>query len=678
MAKNKTLTLENIGSFLAKLAEESPNVYWLSSPDFQRIEYISPAYEKIWQRSREELYKHPEKWISFLHPDDAHKENPVSSMRDQVALVGADARYEKSYRIVRPNGDVRWIMDRGFPILDKAGNCQGVTGVALDITENKMLEEKLIAASQAKSEFIANMSHDLRTPMTGVMGMLSELKHLINETDAAVAHSDQKTTDSVKSITATMREYVRIAKNSADELLTMFNDILETVRLESGKVDEKPEHFELAAIVNKNIDLLQSTANHKHLKLKNRIDSTVPKYLYGLRRLLNRILVNLLSNALKFTEKGSVSINVSVNTKKSSSTCGEEALLRFSVEDTGIGIPSDKFDTIFEHFSRLTSSYQGVYKGSGLGLYAVKNYISIMNGRIWVESMIGKGSRFIMELPFTVSDHSDAENKEHHEEDELTSHTNTPQRLSANLPQPPTSDKRIRVLITEDNPTAAMVVAGALKRLGCSVEHASDGNEALTMLTSKDYDIIFMDIGLPDITGLDACRQIRKLDNPKKSQIPIIALTGHFHQKETCIEAGMQDLVRKPARPETLKDILNKYTESNNKRPALDWEATIALIGGDKEAAKRIVSSCVEDLENSKPILTKAYNDTDTQTLREELHRLQGGVCYVKAPALSDVLANFHEAVKEEPLDLNRVEEAYKATLAAIDHFCESASREYP
>ncbi len=226
------LTLENLGIFLEQLAQASDNVYWLSSPDLKKIEYISPAYEKIWGRSREDLYKNPELWITYLHPEDVEGYNPLHLFSEQIVALGPKARYNADYRIIRPDGEIRWLIDRGFPIYDNTGKCCGVTGVAVDVTKEKLAEAELRkakeaaeAASQAKTEFMENMRHDIRTPLTGIVGFAQIIK--------------EETKDNK------IKEYADNLTASGETLLEFLNEILDAVRLTTGDLPLNKRKFSL-------------------------------------------------------------------------------------------------------------------------------------------------------------------------------------------------------------------------------------------------------------------------------------------------------------------------------------------------------------------------------------------------------------------------------------------------
>ncbi|MES2203872.1 MAG: PAS domain-containing protein, partial [Pseudomonadota bacterium] len=239
-------TIKEFSAFLSQLAERSEHVYWLSSPDLESIQYISPAYEKIWGRKLEELYNDPEKWITFLHPEDAEHHHPIHVMKDRIKQLGQAAKYNEDYRIIRPDGEVRWIMDRGFPIYDPQGNCLGITGVALDVTKEKEAELKLAkakiqaeAANRAKTEFLANMSHDVKTPLSGVIGMADLIAH-----------------DS----TGKEKQRGEAIHSCGLQLLSFFNDCLELSKLEMLEWAGMEENFSLTTLLEQIHDLLAPTA----------------------------------------------------------------------------------------------------------------------------------------------------------------------------------------------------------------------------------------------------------------------------------------------------------------------------------------------------------------------------------------------------------------------------------
>ncbi len=386
MKERDYLSLEAIANFLAKMAEKSESVYWLSSPDFNRIAYISPAYEKIWGRSRDVLYTEPEIWITYLHPEDVQNYHPIHAMADRIAQKGAMARYEENYRIVRPDGEVRWIMDRGFPIYDENGQCCGVTGVAVDVTKDKQAEEALRKAKEAaelanqlKIEFMRNMEHDIRTPFNGILA----LSKILWESE----------------LDPERKELLGDITHSAKDLLDYCNSILDFSRIELGNLLKIEKKFNLKKLVDGIIAIETPAAKLKNLKLILNYPENIPLMVLGDSYRLQRILINLISNAIKFTHEGEVLLEIQLakflNEKK--------VIIKFIVKDTGIGIPEEKQNLIYEKFTRLNPSNKGMYKGTGLGLSIVKQFIEEMDGEIELKSELGKGSIFTCILPFKLS-----------------------------------------------------------------------------------------------------------------------------------------------------------------------------------------------------------------------------------------------------------------------------------
>lgn len=380
------MNLESIADFLSKLAEKSNSVYWLSSPDFSRIAYVSPAYETIWGRSREELIKRPEIWITFLHPEDIVQHHPINEMARRVAEYGEKARYEEHYRIIRPDGEIRWIIDRGFPVYNSEGVCCGVTGVAVDVTQEKQIEENLrIAKDKAeeacrlKNQFIRNMEHDLRTPFSGILGLSEYLA--------------EKEDDIEK------KEILLDIVNSSKELLDYCNTIFEISRIDSGHYPILENEVNLNKLLQSVYNTQLPAAKLKNINFKlQQINGDYPEYIITDEHRLKTILMNIVSNAIKFTPQGEVTFKLEFDRNTSNNS-----QIKFIIKDTGVGIPKESILKIFDKFSRLHPSNNGIYKGLGFGLVISNKFIQDLQGEIEVDSALGEGSTFIVSLPVKLS-----------------------------------------------------------------------------------------------------------------------------------------------------------------------------------------------------------------------------------------------------------------------------------
>jgi CheY-like chemotaxis protein len=334
----------------------------------------------------------------------------------------------------------------------------------------------------------------------------------------------------------------------------LHDDILDNIELESGESREKDSEFNLDEVVQSLISLQRPVALSKRLVLKAEIDESTPCHLRGLRQSLERSLLNLIGNALKFTEKGSVSVMLSManESERKYFSEDEKIILKVQVKDTGIGIPKDKFNEIFEKFNRLTPSYKGIYKGLGLGLYVVKKYVEAMHGKIEVESKLENGSCFTMYLPFLVEKEGKTQLKTIHENPVIKEVVVEKKGVGHH-----------RVLLVEDDKLASMAIRSNLSKLDCEVDWAQSGEEALDKIEKNDYHIVFMDIGLPAKSGVDVAREVRQHNNSKKSAIPIVALTGHARGKirQFCLNVGMQSVLSKPANLDDLKKALNYFSK---------------------------------------------------------------------------------------------------------------------
>lgn len=339
----------------------------------------------------------------------------------------------------------------------------------------------------------------------------------------------------LNTVAMTIERDSSILFNSTNALLDLCNEILETAKLESGKISDQGENFDLHRTFDDLLSLLTPVAHNKNLKLSADIDPNTPRFLKGQRLHLERILLNLMSNALKFTKEGFVKVSIE----------GEASSLQITVEDSGIGIPKDHFDSIFEHFTKLSASYcEAQYQGSGLGLYTVKQYLNAMNGSIKVESEVDVGTKFSIELPFAIGEPIEEK---------------TPLRqVNQNSKRKEPDENSRQVLVVEDNLALRLAMELVLEHHNHIVDLAETGETTIEKVKTKKYDMIFMDIGLPDTDGMAVTKIIREDPESKNQSTPVIAITAHLAKDKwrECEQAGMQDLMTKPVDPEMLDQLL--------------------------------------------------------------------------------------------------------------------------
>lgn len=577
------------------------------------------------------------------------------------------------------DGRIVDVLSEKIPIKDDSDEVVGVLGISLDISKLKQVQKELIvakqkaeAANRAKSEFIANMSHDIRTPIAGMLGMVQDILGTVRKVESTeLALPIEKKLNQLVQTVRRDSDYLIVATN---ELLQLCNEILDVARLDSGEQIQITEPFSLESVINHNMQLLRPVAEHKRLVFDLEFSSRLPKFLLGQKTYLDRSLLNLLSNALKFTEKGFVKLVVKPSpSSPQKPKLGDKIEVVIKVVDSGIGIPSSKFQEIFEHLSRLNPSYEGIYKGSGLGLYTVKQYVHSMEGTIDVESVVGRGTTFTMKLPFVVGKEPKLSQKE---------------ALISQLSQESSSKSQKntyapKILVVEDNPTAAMATTLALENLGCYFDLATTGNQALEQINKNSYDLILMDIGLPDILGTEVARTIRAMKDTQKSSMPIIALTGHADEREyrqACFDAGIQEIISKPARPLAIESVINRFAfgtaeegpdETNQGEDVIDWATCLRMCMGDRELLNRMLATLDEDLKRTRSLLEDAFDKKDLSTLRSELHRCRGGICYLKLPELERALSDLHESIRKHSIDSSKTEKAFNRSLHAIDNFME-------
>ncbi len=549
------------------------------------------------------------------------------------------------------NGQQITMLTHKAPLRDEYGDVIGIIGVSIDITERKKMEsalkeakEKAEAANKTKTEFLENMRHDIRTPVAGIIGLANILKEKI---------------DSPK----LKQEFDNIISSSY-ALFDFLNEILEAIKISSGEIPSLKKKFCLKTKLKEVININQAMACQKGLQLTLDYDESISYYLIGDPFRVHRVALELITNAIKFTDKGYVKLIAKLEKKSE-----RDLVIKLVVEDTGIGISPDTQKDIFVQFKRLTPSYSGIHKGSGLGLSIVRQFIEDLQGEIYVKSELQQGAQFICLIPCreALTD----ELFECEEEKYITKNNilnNNIKQTAINKMKPEFLPKdQGRILLVEDHDIAAIIANTILSDLGCQIHTATTGHQAIELVKNNQYDLIFMDVGLPDMDGYEVTKRIRLYELNAAVHVPIIALTAHVddENKKRCLDAGMNTILTKPLLTEVADDILNTFIPhkrkfnikvDNNQSvdfsikniKIIDFNVTLAVANNNEKMVCRILNMFSETLSREMISLEKAYHGQDWNMLLSLLHKLNGGARYCGAERLKESCNQLDSCIRSD------------------------------
>ncbi len=565
-----------------------------------------------------------------IHTDD--RERFLASVRNAVKS-GEEWGFEG--RFIKPSGETVWCQILSSPVL--VGSELVFSGVVVDVTDrHRAMEEmqraKLVAeaASQAQSRFLSNVSHEVRTPLNGIIGFAELIMR-------------EQTIENVHAM-------ARTVLHESDILLSLVNELLDQARIESGRMEIECVATDMKDLVETVVKTIQIQAEKKGLQLRLEISSEIPRFLLADRLRVCQVLLNLLNNSVKFTQEGMVALRMGIESREAG-----RIWVRFEVIDTGTGIPEDKKHMIFERFAQVDAAATRKYGGTGLGLSVSKGLVELMGGRIGFDSSFGKGSTFWFVLPLALCNE---------EQPALPQPETVPEKKPAcgNCP----------VLLVEDYLPNQEVARMHLESAGYRVEVASNGIEALKACESKEYRLILMDVQMPEMDGFEACRLLRAKPGWTHNAV-IVGLTANADEKSRrdCLSAGMDGVVTKPIRREMfLAEVARRLAgapseatctvagpKSEVSHLPMDYEQAVQEFGGEKELLENVVESFLEIARKQIDDMDGFIEACDAAAVGREAHKIKGASANITAMPLSEAAKVIEQKCKSG--DMSGIKEAF-------------------
>ncbi len=528
--------------------------------------------------------------------------------------------------IKKKNGERRWVLISGAPFHNEKGEVIGSLGIHYDITDRKNLElslkkakEEAIRAQEAEKEFLARMSHEIRTPLNAIIGMT----HLISETK----------------LDESQENLIEILLNSADILKNLVSDILDISKIDSGAIEIQNKDFDLRRQANILMQTISLKNRNKAIDYRVKFEDEIPLRVCADQQILNQILLNLLSNAEKFTEEGFIELRI----RKVDET-KEDIKLIFEIEDTGKGMTGEELDRIFVNFRQANKNISKKYGGTGLGIPIANKLLNLLGSELSVESSLNKGSRFYFELRLLK-----AENKPIIElEEDITDDIDF---------------GKISVLIAEDNTMNIQYITRLFQKWGIEFQITMNGKEAIEAFENNQFDLILMDLSMPVMSGFEASRKIREMRVHGGDTIPIIALTAStfMTKRQLAKGAGMTDFLSKPFTPIQMREILKKYTrhnvadqhkvQSDLVTSELDRETLVNLYGNDHDYALEMFQLFLDTIDGELDRLNTFLADQDIQAVKKQLHKIKPGLLMVGLKGVHGQLESLESEISMLPSD---------------------------